>query len=774
MKLGTAELSGSIVDPSNNPVSGANVLLVPGPLADAELGSTGSTDANGTFTLTNLVAGLYSLFIEAPGFPAQVEQATVTVSGAPIGIKLAAGTTLSGTITDATTGLAVSGATVDLFSVTSKLDVATIVADSNGSFQESNVPPGTYDLLFADPQGGHALKELTNVVIGAAPLVENAQLAATSTTLQGTVTDTKGQPISGASVLIFDAQGNLVTVASTDTNGAYAITVLPAGTYGVEIESTGYLPSATKNVTIPSSGTVAGPTFSLSPSGVDSINPFDALFNGLNGISGSLVTNQLDKFNPAGQPTPSDEHALAQPFLTIAENDPNVCVAEIDADIALRLRLATLLGLSDRWASEYNDLILIEGKGINIMLRDIALLGLAIAPVVGQFRQAAGAVQLSVEEANFASAAASATATLLDSISRLVGDLLSPTPPTNFKTLIIGDLNTYISSLATAAGLTGGSFASVPFIKKFVASHPGLFKFLGPITAIISLGVDIVSSGQSIVDQETQVLQEKTTYLNAISDTQAKIQALVKAIADCRSQQATKPDKTPTPPVRQPVAWSHNDLPDVIFVTSNGDGESGGTLRAAIQQANGSSATGSVEIDFSQLINPTIMLLSPLPNIVHPIYLYGMTGPTCTMLVIDGSKVANGAQLNLGDAFNLVANNSTIRDVDFVNFAGNPVLISGNNDTIDDSYFGVDSTGEAAAALGGVGIVVTGSSDLIGSQISGNGNIVSNTGLTGLVIAGNGDQVVGNLVGTWTKRARKRWPTVPRIQAVIMVAASQF
>ena len=748
LQLGTAQLSGSVVDPSNDPVSGANVLLVPGPLALAQLGLTASTDANGDFTLSSLVPGSYSLFVDAPGFPAQAEQVTVTANGAPISIKLPAGTTLSGTITDATTDQGISGATVDLFSVTSKLDVATIVADSNGSYQESNVPPGTYDLLFADPQGAHALKELTNVVLGAAPLVENAQLAATSTTLQGTVTDTKGQPVAGASVLFFDAQGNLITVASTATNGNYAVTVLPAGTYGVEIESTGYLPSATTNVTVPSSGTVAGPTFSLSPSGVDAINPFDALFNGVNAISGSIGKSQLDLFNPAGQPTPSDEHALAKPFLDILENDPNVCVAELDAGIALDTRLSTLslARINDQWASDYNDLILIEGKGINIMLRDIALLGLALTPAVGQAKQVAGTAQLSVEAANFASAAASSTATLLDSLSRLAGSFVAGNPPTNFKTMIIGDLNTYISSLATAAGLKDGSFASVPFIKQFVSSHPGLFKFLGPFTSIVNLATNIVSDGQSIVSQETQVLNDKTTYLNAISDTSVKLQALVKAIADCRDQKSNNQASTPVPTSPQPVAWSHTTLPNVIFVTSNGDSGSG-TLRAAIVLANGSSATGPVEIDFSELTNPRIMLQSPLPNILHPIYLYGMTGPTCTMLVIDGSKVANGAQQDLGDAFNLVANNSTIRDVDFVNFAGNPVLISGNNDTIDDSYFGVDSTGEAAAPIGGAGIVVTGSSDMIGSPIPGNGDIVSNTGLTGIVIAGNGDQVVGNLIG---------------------------
>ncbi len=82
-----------------------------------------------------------------------------------------------------------------------------------------------------------------------------------------------------------------------------------------------------------------------------------------------------------------------------------------------------------------------------------------------------------------------------------------------------------------------------------------------------------------------------------------------------------------------------------------------------------------------------------------------------------------------------------------MNFAGNPVLISGNNDTIDDSYFGVDTTGEVAAPIGGVGIVVTGSNDTIGSDQPGNGDIFSNIGLTGVVIAGTGDVAQGNLVG---------------------------
>ena len=104
LQEGAAVLSGAVVDPANNPISEANVLLVSGSLPDAVLALTTTTDTNGNFTFANLAPGAYSLFIETTGFPAQLEQVTVSTNPAPLTVHLSAGTTLSGAITDLAPG----------------------------------------------------------------------------------------------------------------------------------------------------------------------------------------------------------------------------------------------------------------------------------------------------------------------------------------------------------------------------------------------------------------------------------------------------------------------------------------------------------------------------------------------------------------------------------------------------------------------------------------------------------------------------------------------
>ena len=736
LQVGTDVLSGTVVDPTGSPVSGANVLLVSGSLANAAVGMTASTDANGDFTLANLAPGTYSLFVLAAGFPGQVEQVNVTANPSPLSVQLAGGIALSGTITDSSTGLPVANATVDIISLTSKLDIATVQADATGLYEATNLPPGTYDLVFADPGGTHALSEVTSVVVAGVPLVVNAKLAAAATDLVGTVTDAQGRPVAGANVLILDSAGNVLTVASTDFSGAYSVTTLPAGSYGVKISSIGYLPSAVTNVTLSGNGTIAGPNFSLSIAGVDS-TVFTVLRDGLDGFVGSLVQRQIAKFNPAGSPTIDEIRAAAEPFLNVVDNDPAACTAELDAGIALHLRLSTLQPLLDQWVADFNDLVQTEGHLLTNLLEDLIKLGIAITPFVGQAKQAVGAAQLTLEESEFILATIDASVTLSESLTQLAVNIITGKGPDDVGLALKGFVITFIGQLATAAGLDGGSFASIPFIQKFMSKHGGLVKFLGPITAILTIGVDVLANSEAIVAAEKKCANDKTTYLNAVAEAQRDIRVLAQAIIDCHSQKENKPEPLPPPPAPTPVAWSSNNLPNLIHVTSNLDnGQLGavvpGSLRAAINQVNTGHFSGPVELDFSQLTNTTILLQQDLPPINFPVYIYGMAGANCTMLVIDGSQIPGFETQNTGgQAFDLKADNSTIRFVDFVNFAGNPVLIQGNNDTIYACHVGVNITGKVAMPNGGVGIAVTGSNNTVGSIVPGNGNIVSSNGLTG-------------------------------------------
>jgi len=60
----------------------------------------------------------------------------------------------------------------------------------------------------------------------------------------GTVVDTKGVPIPGADVIVFDGQGARLVEALTDLDGSFAFKELPAGVYRIDVSIVGFLKSA--------------------------------------------------------------------------------------------------------------------------------------------------------------------------------------------------------------------------------------------------------------------------------------------------------------------------------------------------------------------------------------------------------------------------------------------------------------------------------------------------------------------------------------------------
>ena len=84
-----------------------------------------------------------------------------------------------------------------------------------------------------------ALAALFAVLACAIPKV-HAQLAVTTATLSGIVTDASGAVVPQANVRLFSAEKGITRVYVTDASGHYSLTQLPPATYALSIHNGGW------------------------------------------------------------------------------------------------------------------------------------------------------------------------------------------------------------------------------------------------------------------------------------------------------------------------------------------------------------------------------------------------------------------------------------------------------------------------------------------------------------------------------------------------------
>jgi len=292
----TYTISGRIVDTTGDPV--ANVTLTDGS------GRSTSTDGNGNYTLTGVPVGVYTLTPSKAGFT--FTPATQIGSVPPNAIDrdftaLPAPTyTVAGRVADSNGDPL---AEVTVMDGSGKM----AVTDANGNYVLSGIPKGSYSLTASksgyiftpNPLMGsvppNATKQnftgakgvptpIPSVTIpGPTPTGPYPTPSGTANpsgyTISGSVRDSAGNPLSGATVS--DGQGRSAT---TDVYGTYLFSGYVSGSYNVTAARTGY--SCTpypQLVTIPPSGT-ANFSCSLVYYAVSGI-VMDANGNGIGGVT---------------------------------------------------------------------------------------------------------------------------------------------------------------------------------------------------------------------------------------------------------------------------------------------------------------------------------------------------------------------------------------------------------------------------------------------------------------------------------------------------------
>ncbi len=224
-----ASLSGNVTNAVTGlPVAGVTVVVIDHPGAVF----TVTTDSSGYYVVTNLWVGPSSITASKAGYNSTNATPIIT-PGANVQNFLLSGNTLSGVVTNAVTGLPISGATVQV--VDSANVTNTVTTDGSGNYSVSGVATGAATVT-ASKTGYGSSTATPTIVLGAN--TQNLQLS--SNTLSGVVTNAvTGLPIAGVTVQVVDS-ANVTNVIVTGAGGTYSVTNIATGVATITASKTGY------------------------------------------------------------------------------------------------------------------------------------------------------------------------------------------------------------------------------------------------------------------------------------------------------------------------------------------------------------------------------------------------------------------------------------------------------------------------------------------------------------------------------------------------------
>src|SRR3972149_7873793 len=219
--------------------------------------------------------------------------------------------TLSGNVSDSS-GVDISGATVDVIDISTSNNVGSTITDGSGNYNLS-VNSGTYNVQVSPPSGrGFGPAVASNYTISSDTIINFILVPTGSVVLSGHVYGPLGNPIPNQLVYLHSTVTHTdVASIRTDNSGAYLLSASP-GTYILKIQGSGNDPSL---LNVPSDYNLEVPNYSLTQSVVADIyvptkqvtvhvqdssnNPIDNVQVSTSnaGINGISIGNGLDNAN---------------------------------------------------------------------------------------------------------------------------------------------------------------------------------------------------------------------------------------------------------------------------------------------------------------------------------------------------------------------------------------------------------------------------------------------------------------------------------------------
>ncbi len=239
-------VSGTVLDEAGNPLASVSI--------ETDDGHKATTNANGTYTLTNLISGTYTFTPTLEGYT--FDPASITISVPPSKTKqdftaIPMEYTVSGTVLDE--------ADNPLASVSIETDDGhKATTNSNGTYTLTNVLSGTY--TFTPTLDGYTFEPASHTVTVPPDATEQDFTATLKPyTVSGTVLDSDSNPLPNVLVTLNDGR-----TATTSENGIYTLTNVLSGTYTLTptLESYTFEP-ASRSVTVPPAATAQDFTASL-------------------------------------------------------------------------------------------------------------------------------------------------------------------------------------------------------------------------------------------------------------------------------------------------------------------------------------------------------------------------------------------------------------------------------------------------------------------------------------------------------------------------------
>ena len=236
----TGNLSGTITNTSGAPLF--HVSVTSGSIS-------ARSESDGTYALLDVPVGSATVTASLSGYNSASKQITVVAGSNNVpALQLAPINpgAITGSVADSEDN-AISGASVGG-------DGLTVTTNSTGNYTLNNVPAGSVTLT-ASAAGFQQASETVNVTAGSTTTAPTMTLSFNLGNVTGEVTDTSDNAISGGTVSF---GGGITT---TDANGIYNFTNLPAGTIQLVASAQGFQ-SVTQNVTV-TGGSTTTANFSL-------------------------------------------------------------------------------------------------------------------------------------------------------------------------------------------------------------------------------------------------------------------------------------------------------------------------------------------------------------------------------------------------------------------------------------------------------------------------------------------------------------------------------